>query len=71
MAEKKKEQSSGYQKGDALQGTVPDLNDINFRNRDVMRWSEISGRTGRQTPVQVSGLASLSSKTKLPRYSKR
>jgi hypothetical protein len=71
MAEKKKEDSKGYQKGDALKGTVPDLNDVNFRNKDVMKWQEISGRTGRQTPVQVQGLATLSNKTKLPRYSKK
>lgn len=67
-AEEKKE---GYQSGDALKGTVPDLNDINFRNKDVMKWTELTAGRQMQTPVSVSGLSTLANKTKLPRYSKK
>lgn len=71
QAEKQPEKKAQYEQGDALKGTVPNLNDINFRNRDVMKWSEITSGRQRQTPVSVQGLATLSSKTKLPRYSKK
>ena len=60
MAEKKKE------------STVPSFDAINFKNRDVMRWTEMSQNPTRSAvPVQVQGLATISSKTKLPRYSKK
>lgn len=74
MAKQKKEteeKKQGYQAGDALKGTLPELNDINFRNKDVMRWTDMTAGRQRQTPIQVQGLATLSNKTKLPRYNKK
>ena len=68
QAEQKKE---GYQAGDALEGTVPNFDAINFKNRDVMKWREITGGRQTQTPVSVQGLSTLGNKTKLPRYSKK
>ena len=43
----------GYKKGDAQKGAPVDLNDINFRNKDVMRWTN---------PKQTSGVSSYSSR---------
>jgi len=68
QAEEKKE---GYQAGDALKGTVADLNAINFKNRDVMKWTELTAGRQIQTPASVQGLSTLGNKTKLPRYSKK
>jgi hypothetical protein len=67
--EKKEKQQ--YQAGDALEGTVPNFDAINFKNRDVMKWTEITGGRQTQTPVSVSGLSTLANRTKLPRYNKK
>jgi hypothetical protein len=66
-----KKENEQYQSGDALKGTVPNFDAINFKNRDVMKWTELTGGRQIQTPVSVSGLSTLGNKTKLPRYSKK
>ena len=77
MAKEKKQteqKKEGYQSGDALKGTVPDLNDVNFRNRDVMRWSDeyaAASSNRKQTPAQAQGLATFANRMKLPRYTKK
>jgi len=70
--QKKEEQKSGqYQAGDALKGTVPNFDAINFRNRDVMRWTEGSTTPQKQTPVNAQGLSTFANRMKLPRYTKK
>lgn len=64
MAEKEKK---GYTKGDALVATVADLNASNFKNKDVMKWSEIRSNQSSSPRTKLSGLASLNRGTKLPR----
>jgi hypothetical protein len=66
-----KKEKEQYKEGDALEGTVPNFDAINFKNRDVMKWTELSGGRQKQTPVSVQGLATLANKTKLPRYNKK
>lgn len=54
-----------YTKGDALEGTNVDLNSINFKNKDVMRWNSKKGRRRSVArPISVPGLGSI---TKIPR----
>ena len=64
MAEKKKQV-------DESKGTVPNFDAINFRNRDVMRWTEGSTTSQKQSPVSAQGLATFANRMKLPRYTKK
>ncbi|QDP68174.1 MAG: hypothetical protein Unbinned1473contig1000_52 [Prokaryotic dsDNA virus sp.] len=58
----------GYKKGDVQAGSPPDLNDINFKNKDVVKWSDKSSRRKRNQR-RGSGLIGLKGwgVTKVPR----
>ncbi len=56
-----------YKKGDALKGSPPDLNHINFKNKDVMRWSNIRGSKSVSRPSSLVGLKGFGSSPKVKR----
>ena len=57
-AEEKKKK--GYKAGDMKKGTTVDLNAVNFRNKEVVKWSKKSYETGKQSgSSRVPGLKTL------------
>jgi hypothetical protein len=60
-------QKREYVKGTATDGTNPDLDNVAFKNADVMRWSQMRKTQTKQAHQKLSGLASLNNKTKLIR----
>jgi len=69
MAKDEKE-TTGYQDGAALKGTSVDLNSANFRNKDVMSWSDRKASLETSVVAPLNGLSRLGQIGKLPRYSK-
>lgn len=60
--ETKKESKADFSK------SMADLNDVNFRNKDVVTWQEKTARKrGMNGVPRISGLKGLGSRTKAPR----
>jgi hypothetical protein len=52
--------------------TVPDLDAANFKNKDVVKWSEKNSKVPDRTKHRaVRGLATLANRTKIPRLGKK
>jgi hypothetical protein len=51
-------EKEGYKKGDVQSGSPADLNSINFKNKHVAKWSDMSSRKKRNTKSgsRLSGL---------------
>ena len=69
-AEKKADETKSTDK--KKENTVADLNSVNFRNKDVVTWAKrpkIAREETASTPI--ASLATLDTKTKIPRLKKR
>jgi hypothetical protein len=57
-----------YEKGDALKGTTVDLNDINFKNKDVMKWTNPkSSKKTRSVSSSLIGMKGFGQSPKISR----
>tara|TARA_R110000868_G_scaffold9795_2_gene48218 strand:+ start:3348 stop:3602 length:255 start_codon:yes stop_codon:yes gene_type:complete len=61
--EAKKKEAAKFKKGDVVNNASPvDLNAINFANRNVVKWKEMSsGKQPRATAPVIAGLKTLGS----------